>query len=49
MATKASFKHAISLDDECERIVEKVVKSGKALNFTDGIRYCIRAQKERKA
>jgi len=49
MATEASYKHALSLDEECEKIVKGVVKSGKALNFSDGIRYCIRQQKPVKA
>ena len=45
MATKASYKHALSLDDECERIVEKMVKFGALPDFTEAVRICIRAQK----
>jgi hypothetical protein len=49
MATKARYQYALSLDAECVKIVEKVVSSGSAKNFTEGIRYCIRAQKPVKA
>ena len=46
MVTTPTYKHALSLNEECECIVNRIVSSGKADNFTDGIRYCILLQKQ---
>ena len=42
MATLPSYKYALSLDEECKTIIDRLVESGKAPTFTEGIRMCIR-------
>ena len=47
MATKPSYKYALSLDEECKAIIDRLVESGKAPTFTEGVRMCIRKQGKR--
>lgn len=45
MAQKPTYKYALSLDEECKRITDDLIATGKAISFSDAIRYCIRKQK----
>jgi hypothetical protein len=47
MVTKPTYRYAISFDDECKAIIERIVEDGKANTFTDGVRYCVRAQEKK--
>ena len=45
MATKASYRYNLALDEECKRVVDELIATGKAISFSDAVRYCIRKQK----
>jgi len=45
MATKPSYKYNLALDEECKRITDELIATGKAISFSDAVRYCIRKQK----
>ena len=45
MPQRPTYKYALSLDEECKAITDELVATGKAVSFSDAVRYCIRKQK----